>query len=61
MPVPPRPFKVACTNCSYSKVIKPKSDALMGFSLDCPKCKRKMKIEKLPCTSKLASFLRQIL
>lgn len=42
MPIAPKPFKRVCPKCGYSKVIKPKSDALGGDffeAITCPKCK----------------------
>ncbi len=36
----PRPFKVKCPKCGKTKIIAPKSDALLGceFSPICEKC-----------------------
>ena len=44
MPIAPKPFKYKCPQCGYSKVVKPKSDALnpMEMLSICPKCKSQM-------------------
>ena len=47
MPIAPAPYKLKCTECGYSKVVKLKSDALNGkdmlaMSTTCPKCKGEM-------------------
>ena len=54
MPVAPRPFKVTCPKCNYSKVVRPKSDALnpMDWINTCPKCDAKMDREILSGISK---------
>ncbi len=53
--IQPQPFKYKCKDCGYSKIIKPKSDALnpMDFINICPKCKSKMKRETLNILDKL--------
>lgn len=42
--IQPQPFKLVCPKCGYSKVVKPKSDALnpMDMMSKCPKCGEKM-------------------
>ena len=49
MPVQPKPFKYKCPKCGYSKVVKPKSDAMNPLDLmdTCPKCGAKMKRQGL--------------
>ncbi len=50
MPISPKPFKLVCTQCKYSTVIKPKSDTdIMGLipSRTCPKCGASMEKEEL--------------
>ena len=39
--IQPKPYKVVCKKCGWSKVITPKSDALSpsDFVFECPKCK----------------------
>ena len=42
--IAPQPFKYKCPQCGYSKVVKPKSDALSPMEMlsICPKCKVQM-------------------
>lgn len=56
--VAPKQFKVKCTNCNYSKIIKPQSDVLnpIDFIDICPKCNSKMKQIKLNIIDKLFNF-----
>jgi len=58
MPIAPNPFKFKCSNCGYSKVVRPKSDALspMDFLNICPKCDSKMEREELNFFDKLFTF-----
>jgi Zn finger protein HypA/HybF involved in hydrogenase expression len=53
--VAPKPYKLICEKCNYSKIIKPKSDVLnpMDFITTCPKCKAIMEREELTGISKL--------
>jgi len=47
--IKPQPLKFVCSKCGYSKIVKPKSDALnlMDFLNTCPKCSSKMKKESI--------------
>jgi len=42
--IAPQSFKYKCPQCGYSKVVKPKSDAINPMDINniCPKCKAKM-------------------
>jgi Zn finger protein HypA/HybF involved in hydrogenase expression len=42
--IQPKPFKYKCPKCGYTKVVKPKSDALnpIDILMTCPKCKSDM-------------------
>jgi Zn finger protein HypA/HybF involved in hydrogenase expression len=42
--IPPKPYKLKCTKCGYTKIIKPKSDVLpsLDFITTCPKCRGKV-------------------
>ncbi len=53
--IAPQPFKYKCPQCGYSKVIKPKSDAINPMDINniCPKCKSKMERESLNILDKL--------
>jgi Zn finger protein HypA/HybF involved in hydrogenase expression len=53
--IQPKPFKFLCKQCGYSKVIKPKSDALSPMDMIniCPKCKSTMKRKELNIVDKL--------
>lgn len=53
--IQPPPYKYKYPKCSYSKIVRPKSDVLspMDFISTCPKCKTKMKREELSGISKL--------
>ena len=55
MPVAPKPFKYKCPNCGYSKVVKPKSDALnpTDWINICPKCKTEMTRQELNIFEKI--------
>ncbi len=50
-----QPFKYKCLQCGYSKVVKPKSDAINPIDINniCPKCKAKMERESLNIMDKL--------
>ena len=52
MPVQPKPYKLVCPKCGFSKVVAPKSDALspkdlISMSPVCPKCKEQMERKDL--------------
>jgi len=53
--IQPKPFKFLCEQCGYSKVVKPKSDALnpMDMINTCPKCKSKMEKVDLNIVDKI--------
>ena len=53
--IAPQPFKFVCPKCGYTKVVKPKSDALnpMDFMSTCPKCTAKMNKKPLGFLDKL--------
>jgi len=42
--IAPQPFKYKCPKCGYSKIVKPKSDAIdiVAMLNICPKCKSEM-------------------
>jgi len=47
MPIAPKPYKLKCQKCGYSKIVKLKSDCLsvedvIKMSTTCPKCNSKM-------------------
>lgn len=46
--IKPKPFKLICPNCNYSKDVSPKSDNLdiMDAVQHCPKCDMLMKCTK---------------
>lgn len=46
--IKPKPFKLICPNCNYSKDVNPKSDNLdiMDSVQHCPKCNTLMKRTK---------------
>jgi transcription elongation factor Elf1 len=47
MPIQPKPYKLVCPKCGYTKIVAPKSDAsLMIEDLSsCPKCEVRMEIK----------------
>ena len=53
--IAPQHFKYQCTQCSYSKVVKPKSDVINPIDMNniCPKCKAKMEQKVLTIIDKL--------
>lgn len=53
--IAPEPFKFKCSQCGFSKVVKPKSDVLnpMDMINICPKCKLQMKKVSLNFIDKL--------
>jgi Zn finger protein HypA/HybF involved in hydrogenase expression len=53
--IQPKPYKLKCPNCNYSKTVCPKSDVLnpMDMLSVCPKCKVQIKREELSGISKL--------
>ena len=54
MPIAPKPYKLKCPQCGYSKTVHPKSDVVNGLEdwPICPKCNSKMDREKLTGISK---------
>ena len=59
MPIAPKPFKLVCSKCQYSKVVKPKSDCLnpLDFINKCPKCSSEMIKKELSLLDKLLSAI----
>jgi transcription elongation factor Elf1 len=57
--IAPQPFKFVCPKCGYTKVVKPKSDALnpMDFMSTCPKCTAKMDKKLLGFLDKLFKYI----
>lgn len=55
-----KPFKFECPKCGYSKVVKPKSDAMspMDIRNTCPKCNSKMQRKELNTFDSLASIFK---
>ena len=53
--IAPQPYKYKCSQCKYTKVVKPESDVidLMDLNNICPKCKSKMERESLNILDKL--------
>ncbi len=51
----PKAFKYKCPNCGYSKIVKPKSDALtpLDFISICPKCNNQMERKELNAVEKI--------
>ena len=49
MPILPKPFKLICPKCKYTKIIRPQSDSLnIMDAVDlCPKCAVPMKQSKI--------------
>ena len=52
MPIAPRPYKLVCPKCAFSKTVRLKSDALSGkdmlqMSIVCPRCGTTMNKEAL--------------
>ena len=52
MPVQPKPYKLVCPKCGFTKIVTPKSDALspkdlVAMSPVCSKCGEQMEKEKL--------------
>ncbi len=47
MPIQPKPYKLVCQKCGYTKIVTPKSDS--SFIIEdlsfCPKCKVGMEIK----------------
>ena len=58
--IKPKPFKLTCSDCGYSKIFAPRSDALLPherpFSV-CPKCQA-AKIERTLVDSLTALLLK---
>jgi len=55
MATQPKAYKLKCHKCGYSKIVRPKSDALNPIDMlsICPKCEVHMKREELSGVSKL--------
>lgn len=55
--IAPKPFKQKCPKCGFSKIVKPKSDAInpMDYINICPKCKSEMQRKDLNIFDKLFS------
>ena len=53
--IQPKPYKLKCKECGYSKTVRPNSDVLnpMDMLSICPKCKVQMEREELSGISKL--------
>ncbi len=52
MPVAPRPYKLVCPKCGFTKIVRLESDALSGkdllqLSVVCPRCGTAMNKEAL--------------
>ena len=58
--IQPQPFKFICPKCNYSKVVKPKSDALnpMDMMSKCPKCGAMMEKKELNAFDNITSILK---
>ena len=43
--ISPQAFKLKCSKCGYTKIIKPKSDVvdILDINTYCPECNTKMK------------------
>jgi endogenous inhibitor of DNA gyrase (YacG/DUF329 family) len=55
MPIAPTSFKYKCPKCGYSKIVKPKSDAINPIEWNniCPKCKTQMERKELNVIEKI--------
>ena len=60
MPIKPKPYKLECPKCGYSKIVKPKSDALSPVDSIgiCPKCNISMKKAEMSIIDNLLSKLK---
>lgn len=59
--IKPKAFKKVCENCGFSKLVKPKSDALSAADLmpfKCPKCGAKFQIKELNAVDKMLSLFK---
>ncbi len=58
--IQPKPFKFLCPKCSYTKIVKPKSDVLnpMDMMSICPKCDAKMERKELTSLDNLLSIFK---
>jgi len=47
--IQPPPFKLKCPKCGYSKIVRPKSDALNPMEMIgyCPKCNTELERKEL--------------
>jgi DNA-directed RNA polymerase subunit RPC12/RpoP len=62
MPIAPKPYKLKCPNCGFSKIVKIKSDLLsptdlINMSDKCPKCSAKMEKKELNIFDKIKVIL----
>jgi len=59
--IAPQPFKYKCPKCNYTKIVKPKSDALniIDFSSSCPKCGMEMERVELNIAESLVSKIKR--
>lgn len=58
--IQPQPYKFVCPKCGYSKIVKPKSDALNPtdmFSI-CPQCEAKMEKKRLNGLDQVMSIFK---
>jgi Zn finger protein HypA/HybF involved in hydrogenase expression len=61
MPIAPKPYKLKCQKCGYSKIVKIKSDALTPMDIlvmttTCSKCKAEMERVEMGILDKLFSI-----
>ena len=47
LPVQPKPYKLVCPKCGFTKIVTPKSDAstMIEDLSSCPKCEVRMEIK----------------
>ena len=60
--LPPKPYKLKCKSCGYSKIVKLKSDAFTGddiinMSTTCPKCGKEMEKVEMGVLDKIFSLI----
>ena len=63
MPVQPKPYKLVCPKCGFTKIVTPKSDVvdfndLQAMNPICTKCKEQMKKKKLNSLDSLFSIFK---
>ena len=58
--IQPQPYKFICPKCNYSKIVKPKSDALnpMDMLSICPRCQAQMERKKLNALDEVMSIFK---